>query len=294
MWGAHFLPSLSLSSLSPLLFLPSRAFPQPPLLSFSTGSAGWRWGGEGLGPFLPFVDPFSVASFMVVGFLPISNKPARSPLLFFHVFLILTMEVGIEAAGEHLKGRSEARHQAFVGASLISLPTSPLLLNLAIMVVVVILVKKLMCWPQASRVAVVVNKKWGRDGGSDRAGAQTRWLFWGGLGASCGGRTPACFTLPSHLRAEGRPYLYLLAMEPYGRQRFFITESATWSLGGLPVPSGVVPGDGEALSMVEKLWTRLNFPSCFWGLFCKGQGPVCYFHLALGPVVIGCMLALLN
>jgi hypothetical protein len=61
---AHFPPSLSLSSLSPLFFLPSRAFPQPPLLSFSAGSAGWRRRGEGLGPSFSSVDPPVIASFM--------------------------------------------------------------------------------------------------------------------------------------------------------------------------------------------------------------------------------------
>lgn len=115
----------------------------------------------------------------------------------------------------------------------------------------------------------------GRDGGPDRAGAQPRWMFWGGLGASSGVWLPACFNTPSHLRAEGQSYLFLLAREPNGRPRFFFTESATWCLGGLAVPSGVVPGGGEVIPVEKKLWTRLRSPSWIWGPFYKSQGPVC-------------------
>lgn len=103
----HFLPSLSLSSLSPLLL--SSAFPQLPLLSFSAGPAGRRWGGDGLGPLVSSVYYLSFASFLVVEFLPSGNKPDLSPLLFFLAFLIFTMEVKIEATGAPHRGGSEAR-----------------------------------------------------------------------------------------------------------------------------------------------------------------------------------------
>lgn len=92
------------SALSPFQSLPAAS--SPLLLR----RLSWlEMGRIGAGPFLPSVDPSSVASFMVVGFLPITNKPARSPLLFFHVFLIVTMEVGIEAAGEHANLRPGTR-----------------------------------------------------------------------------------------------------------------------------------------------------------------------------------------
>jgi hypothetical protein len=131
------------------------------------------------------------------------------------------------------------------------------------------------------------------DGVPDRVGAHPWWLTWSGYGACYGDWPPAGSTSAPYLLAEWRPFFYLQAKEPKGRQCCFFTESATWSLGGLAVPSGVVPGDGEVVPVEKKHRTRLRFPSLFWGPLCKSQGPVCYFLLVWGPDVICCVPACL-
>jgi hypothetical protein len=119
-----------------------------------------------------------------------------------------------------------------------------------------------------------------------RVCAHPWWLIWSCCGASFGVRSPVNSISTPYMLVEGRPFFYLQAMKPKGRQRYFFMEPATWSLGSLAIPSGVVPGDGEATPVEKKLWTRLRFSSLFWGPLCKSQGLVCYFLLVLGPDVL--------
>lgn len=93
----------------------------------------------------------------------------------------------------------------------------------------------------------------------------------------------------THPLAEGRPNFFLPAKEPKGRQCILSMESATRCHGGLVVPSGDIPGDGEAASVGEMLRTRSRFSSSCWGSLYKSQGPVCNLGLVFGPFVSCCI-----
>ncbi|CAM0913627.1 unnamed protein product [Alopecurus aequalis] len=144
----------------------------------------------------------------------------------------------------------------------------------------------------AFEVAEVVKKKRWRDGNPDWAGAHPRWWLLRGYGTCCCGRLPAVSNLPSNLLAEWRPFLFLPAKMPDGRQCIFSMESMARCHGGSAVPSGAVPGDDEARFMRRMIGTRSRFPFTCWGPLCKSQGPVCYFLFGMGPVVRSSVLQL--
>lgn len=98
-----------------------------------------------------------------------------------------------------------------------------------------------------------------------------RAAFSGGNAAHYDGRLAVFLLL--FLLVEWRPMLFLPAREPDGRQCFFLTRSMVTFHGGFVVPSGVVPGGGDAALVQEKSWTRLLFPLVCWGPLCKSQGP---------------------
>ena len=141
----------------------------------------------------------------------------------------------------------------------------------------------------ASMVAVVVELKQGKDGGPDRVCAHPRWLLVNGYGAGHGAWLPAVSSMPSDLLAEGRPYFFLPAMEPIGRQCFFNMESAARCRGGFATPSGVVPGGGKVAFVMKVLGTRSRFSFGCGGPLCKMQGPVCYLGLVRGPFAYCCV-----
>lgn len=127
-------------------------------------------------------------------------------------------------------------------------------------------------------------------------GAHPRWCSWRGNGTRDGGQLPAFTATPSTLLAEGRPYLFLLAWMPKGRQVRFCSESIASSSGELACrrrsggdhgdPSGSVPGVVVVGADRNLCWTRLLFPISVQGPLCKSQGLLCNFFFLLGPVVI--------
>lgn len=102
-------------------------------------------------------------------------------------------------------------------------------------------------------------------------------------GACSSSRRPAAAALLPLLLAEWRLLLFLPAMEPLRRQISVWLEATARSGGNLVVPSGMFPGDGEVQSD-RKLRTRSLFCTSVEGPSCKVQGPVCNFHVPLGPV----------
>jgi hypothetical protein len=103
-------------------------------------------------------------------------------------------------------------------------------------------------------------------------GGGRRAAFSGGYAALCCGRM-AVFQSLLLLLVEWRPFYFLPACEPEGRQWLFFAASMVLH-GSFIVPSDVVPGGGEVL-VRKKLWTRLLSPLGVWGPLCKRQGPIC-------------------
>lgn len=142
----------------------------------------------------------------------------------------------------------------------------------------------------AFKVAVVVKEEQWRDGGPDWVGAHPRWLLANGIGSCCRGRLPVDSNQPPNLLVEWRPFLFLPALMPKGRQCIFSMKSMARCHGGFVAPSGAVPGVDEALFVWRMIWTRSRFPYASWGPLCKNQGLVCSFLFVMGPVVRSCVL----
>jgi len=83
------------------------------------------------------------------------------------------------------------------------------------------------------------------------------------------------------LLVERRPFLFLPAGVPKGRQRLFGVSSMECH-GDIVAPSGFVPGGGDVLLAWEWSWTQLQFPSSCWGPLCIRQGPSCNFLVSFG------------
>lgn len=124
-----------------------------------------------------------------------------------------------------------------------------------------------------------------RTGGNpvvDWEGAQPRRILRTGYDALW---LPAGSMDPSYSQAEGRPFYFLPAMKPKGRQPAFCSSSAARCRGGSAVPSGDVPGDDEAALEWEQYWTQLQSSSAFRGPLCISQGPACNFLFPRGLAV---------
>jgi hypothetical protein len=112
----------------------------------------------------------------------------------------------------------------------------------------------------------------------------------GGYAAHRSGRL-AVFLTSSLLLVEWRPFLFLPANVPEGRQWPFPATSMVFFHGSFVVPSGVIPGGGEVL-VQEWSWTQLHSPSDVWGPLCKREGPSCNFLFPLDRSV-SCTLLIL-
>ncbi|KAF7002538.1 hypothetical protein CFC21_018018 [Triticum aestivum] len=149
----------------------------------------------------------------------------------------------------------------------------------------------LICWrassvpPAAASIAVMERWRWsqGKLDVADGVRELTRRWIWRNCGALAG-RCPVDSDKPPYPQVEGRPFAFLPAMEPKGRQDCFTVESMAWSHGGLAGPSGAVPGAGEAGSSGEQNRTRSQSSSFVRGLFCNLQGLVCNCPCLWGPV----------
>jgi hypothetical protein len=135
-------------------------------------------------------------------------------------------------------------------------------------------------WPDVSEIALGRAHQQQRFIGSYAAHCGgRRAAFSGGYAALCSGRL-AVFQPLLPLLVEWRPFYFLPASEPEGRQWLFIATSMVLH-GSFVVPSDAVPGGGKVL-VREKLWTRLLSPLGFRGPLCKRQGPFCNVLFSLG------------
>lgn len=128
---------------------------------------------------------------------------------------------------------------------------------------------------------------------ADRVRAHLWWSLRSfGAGACFRGRRPAISGVPPHLLAEGRPPLFLPAIEPAGRQ-FCSWLMATAQLrGSLVAPSGVVPGDGEVV-LDQRQWTRSLFSFQSRVLLEKSRDLVVLFY-PFRVLVVKCSVYLLD
>lgn len=155
--------------------------------------------------------------------------------------------------------------------------------------------KRILCSSPISAAIMEMDKKKEKTKGMEdavRAEVFHRWRSRLGYGARGGGRQPTSVASPSNLLAEGRPFLFLLAMMPIRRQCRCCSESAIhssgdcrkWSCGDGGDPSGCVPGV-VVVQSGQHLRTRLRFLISFGGPFRKLQGLLCNLSFLQGPFV---------
>lgn len=153
----------------------------------------------------------------------------------------------------------------------------------------VLICRRISDFSLAREVIVVMKKGHGRGGALYAVigdGAHHRQNPRIGYGPCYGGRWLASIDDLLNLMAEWRPILFLLAMEPEGRQSSFELKSMAWSHGDFVAPSGVVPG-GVGIDLARKLQrTQLLFFFALWGLLCLNQDLVCISCFYVGLFVM--------
>lgn len=122
-----------------------------------------------------------------------------------------------------------------------------------------------------------------RSGGVDADGDDARHQRWSWRGYGAHGGQPVLSSNPLHPMAEGRPFSFLPAKLPQGRQYNFSADSMAYNRGGVVGPSGFVPSAGDLCSARGLLRTRLHFTFVFWGPPCISQGSGCNLYFSLGP-----------